>query len=190
MFASSLFSVETEPPSDQSRNPVRVSHQASPRSGASSAPVNTIPGAPTLSTIQQAVEDQATASLSSSSLTSTLVTHSSRSHPSLPTHRPRAMSGDVARPKMDPPLSPATPRSRKSSESSDRMGTPKSAREKKSLNGASVALAKQKAKTAQKVNDSMIYLDGPQVYTCAQCRTHLTSHDDIISKSFHGRHGK
>lgn len=34
------------------------------------------------------------------------------------------------------------------------------------------------------------YLDGPQVYSCTQCRTHLTSHDDIISKSFHGRHGK
>jgi len=38
--------------------------------------------------------------------------------------------------------------------------------------------------------DSMVYLDGPQVYTCGQCRTHLTSHDDIISKSFHGRHGR
>ena len=36
----------------------------------------------------------------------------------------------------------------------------------------------------------MVYLDGPQIYTCGQCRTHLTSHDDIISKSFHGRHGK
>lgn len=39
-------------------------------------------------------------------------------------------------------------------------------------------------------NDSLVYLDGPQVYTCGECRTHLTSHDDIISKSFHGRHGK
>ena len=39
-------------------------------------------------------------------------------------------------------------------------------------------------------NDAMVYLDGPQVYTCGNCRTHLTSHDDIISKSFHGRHGK
>lgn len=38
--------------------------------------------------------------------------------------------------------------------------------------------------------ESMIYLEGPQIYTCAQCRTHLTSHDDIISKSFHGRHGR
>lgn len=43
---------------------------------------------------------------------------------------------------------------------------------------------------AKKENDSMIYIDGPQVYTCSHCRTHLTSHDDIISKSFHGRHGR
>lgn len=51
------------------------------------------------------------------------------------------------------------------------------------------AAAKAKARNAQKINDGMVYLDGPQVYACAQCRTHLTSHDDIISKSFHGRHG-
>lgn len=50
--------------------------------------------------------------------------------------------------------------------------------------------AKAKSREAQRVNDSMVYLDGPQVYTCAQCRTHLTSHDDIVSKSFHGRHGR
>jgi len=46
------------------------------------------------------------------------------------------------------------------------------------------------SKKAQMENDAMVYLDGPQIYTCGQCRTHLTSHDDIISKSFHGRHGK
>jgi len=45
------------------------------------------------------------------------------------------------------------------------------------------------SKKAQMENDAMVYLDGPQIYTCAHCRTHLTSHDDIISKSFHGRHG-
>jgi Yippee zinc-binding/DNA-binding /Mis18, centromere assembly len=50
--------------------------------------------------------------------------------------------------------------------------------------------SKEKSRDAQRLNDSMVYLDGPQVYTCAQCRTHLTSHDDIISKSFHGRHGR
>lgn len=47
-----------------------------------------------------------------------------------------------------------------------------------------------KAHEAQRTNDSMVYLDGASVYTCAHCRTHLTSHDDIISKSFHGRHGR
>jgi hypothetical protein len=31
---------------------------------------------------------------------------------------------------------------------------------------------------------------GPRVYACGTCRTHLTSHDDIISKSFHGRTGR
>jgi len=46
------------------------------------------------------------------------------------------------------------------------------------------------SKKAQMENDAMVYLDGPQIYTCGQCRTHLTSHDDIISKSFHGRHGR
>lgn len=50
--------------------------------------------------------------------------------------------------------------------------------------------AKAQSRSARKLNDAMVYLDGPQVYTCARCRTHLTSHDEIISKSFHGRHGK
>jgi hypothetical protein len=52
------------------------------------------------------------------------------------------------------------------------------------------ATAKAQSRSARKLNDSMVYLDGPQIYTCAQCRTHLTSHDEIISKSFHGRRGK
>lgn len=46
------------------------------------------------------------------------------------------------------------------------------------------------AKNARRENDTMVYLDGPRVYTCGECRTHLTSHDEIISKSFHGRHGR
>ena len=40
------------------------------------------------------------------------------------------------------------------------------------------------------VNDNLVYLEGPAVYACQQCRTHLTTHDDIISKSFHGRRGR
>jgi hypothetical protein len=43
---------------------------------------------------------------------------------------------------------------------------------------------------ARKQNDSMVYLEGPRIYTCGECRTHLTSHDEIISKSFHGMHGE
>jgi hypothetical protein len=72
------------------------------------------------------------------------------------------------------------------------LGTPRSSKapSRKTLSEASVAMAKARARSAQRINDSMVYLDGPQIYTCAQCRTHLTSHDDIISKSFHGRHGK
>lgn len=61
---------------------------------------------------------------------------------------------------------------------------------KKVMSVASASLAKARARNAQKENDAMVYLDGQQVYTCAQCRTHLTSHDDIISKSFHGRNGR
>jgi hypothetical protein len=60
---------------------------------------------------------------------------------------------------------------------------------KKVMSVASASLAKARARNAQKENDAMVYLDGQQIYSCAQCRTHLTSHDDIISKSFHGRNG-
>mmetsp|Transcript_8111 Transcript_8111/g.16854 ORF Transcript_8111/g.16854 Transcript_8111/m.16854 type:complete len:308 (-) Transcript_8111:359-1282(-) len=52
------------------------------------------------------------------------------------------------------------------------------------------SVTRAQSRSARKLNDSLVYLDGPQIYTCAQCRTHLTSHDDIISKSFHGRHGR
>ena len=52
------------------------------------------------------------------------------------------------------------------------------------------SVTRAQSRSARKLNDSLVYLDGPQIYTCANCRTHLTSHDEIISKSFHGRHGK
>lgn len=60
----------------------------------------------------------------------------------------------------------------------------------KSGNSLLDSAAKAQSRRARKLNDAMVYLDGPQIYTCSQCRTHLTSHDEIISKSFHGRHGK
>mmetsp|Transcript_11365 Transcript_11365/g.19449 ORF Transcript_11365/g.19449 Transcript_11365/m.19449 type:complete len:114 (+) Transcript_11365:218-559(+) len=33
------------------------------------------------------------------------------------------------------------------------------------------------------------YLSGNKVYACVTCHSHLASHEDIISKSFQGRHG-
>ncbi|KAI5292373.1 hypothetical protein KEM52_006406 [Ascosphaera acerosa] len=34
------------------------------------------------------------------------------------------------------------------------------------------------------------YLTCERIYGCASCGTHLADHDDIISRSFHGQHGK
>lgn len=34
------------------------------------------------------------------------------------------------------------------------------------------------------------FLQGPRIYSCAHCCTHLTNHDEIISKSFQGRGGR
>ncbi|XP_004363471.2 hypothetical protein CAOG_03743 [Capsaspora owczarzaki ATCC 30864] len=34
------------------------------------------------------------------------------------------------------------------------------------------------------------YLSGRRVYACAACQIHLTRHDDIVSKAFHGTHGR
>jgi hypothetical protein len=60
----------------------------------------------------------------------------------------------------------------------------------KSFNDASFAAANMQSLPALKENDSMVYLEGPRVYSCAHCRTHLTNSDEIISKSFHGRSGR
>jgi hypothetical protein len=34
------------------------------------------------------------------------------------------------------------------------------------------------------------FLDGDKIYICNTCHTHIATHDDILSKAFHGRHGK
>lgn len=174
-----------EQPREQiSSDPIRVV-QASPRPGATSAPFGTIPRTTLLSRRQPSSSHQIAAPLIP-------VAGGLHSYPSISSQRPRSISGEAPKAMIDSPASsPATARSRRTSES-DAMGMPRSRASagKKSLTDASVALAKEKARNALKANDSMVYLDGPQVYTCAQCRTHLTSHDDIISKSFHGRHGK
>jgi len=35
-----------------------------------------------------------------------------------------------------------------------------------------------------------VYLTGNKIYGCKNCKTHLSNHDDIISRSFRGQHGK
>jgi len=111
--------------------------------------------------------------------------------PSPPGHFSRAFSGRRTK-SWGSENHPSTPIQLKGINHNTPNGTPKSIKScnRKSLSEASITLAKARARTAQRINDSMVYLDGPQIYTCGQCRTHLTSHDDIISKSFHGRHGR
>ncbi|ODV89546.1 hypothetical protein CANCADRAFT_32767 [Tortispora caseinolytica NRRL Y-17796] len=35
----------------------------------------------------------------------------------------------------------------------------------------------------------IVYLSSDRIYTCKQCRTHLTNHNDLVSKQFRGQHG-
>lgn len=80
-----------------------------------------------------------------------------------------------------PPVSPVMRRGR------PRKSQKKKCKEKEDVENA---ICLELAKNARKENDGLVYLDGPRIYTCGECRTHLTSHDEIISKSFHGRHGR
>eukprot|EP01137_Pigoraptor_chileana_P037605 Opistho-2@34939 len=34
------------------------------------------------------------------------------------------------------------------------------------------------------------YLSGKRIFTCSECEAHLSRHEEIISKSFHGAHGR
>ncbi|KAG6753632.1 hypothetical protein NC651_028070 [Populus alba x Populus x berolinensis] len=36
----------------------------------------------------------------------------------------------------------------------------------------------------------MAELVGPRLYSCCNCRNHVSLHDDVISKAFQGRHGR
>ncbi|GAX20179.1 hypothetical protein FisN_12Hh024 [Fistulifera solaris] len=58
------------------------------------------------------------------------------------------------------------------------------------LRVVSPIVARAMSRQARHENDMMVYLEGPSIYACSECGTHLSSHDDIISKSFHGRHGR
>ena len=146
---------------------------SSPRTGAATAPVS-LPTSSELTSITSRTPSLLGSQLSSSSFQSSQSggQNLSISLPSSPrspiTRRRRLHSGEHT---MSSP------------------GTPGRASRKPILN-ASTAMANAQSRSAQKFNDSLVYLDGPQIYTCAQCRTHLTSHDEIISKSFHGRKGE
>lgn len=142
----------------------------SPRTGAAAAPVS-LPHAQ---------------GLSSSGSSRTLAPSQLPSSPG--TSRSSMSNLAVAHPSS--PRLPAS-RRRRSHSGDERMSSPQTPNKpsRKSFNDASTELAKAQSRRALKLNDAMVYLDGPQIYSCAQCRTHLTSHDEIISKSFHGRHG-
>eukprot|EP00270_Netrium_digitus_P020351 TRINITY_DN836_c0_g1_i1.p1 TRINITY_DN836_c0_g1~~TRINITY_DN836_c0_g1_i1.p1 ORF type:complete len:112 (-),score=23.77 TRINITY_DN836_c0_g1_i1:759-1094(-) len=34
------------------------------------------------------------------------------------------------------------------------------------------------------------FLSGTKIYSCSNCRSHAADHDEIVSKSFQGRHGR
>jgi len=153
----------------------------SPRTGASSAPVHHHESAAYRSPPGSAVRPL---SYRGSLLAGQLAAPSSPGVASLPL--PLGSSS------ASPTSSPAIFRRRRAQSLGSPQGlsipmSPRAASGRKIFNDTST---KARARDAQRLNDSMVYLDGAQVYSCAQCRTHLTSHDDIISKSFHGRHGR
>mmetsp|Transcript_14315 Transcript_14315/g.23157 ORF Transcript_14315/g.23157 Transcript_14315/m.23157 type:complete len:303 (+) Transcript_14315:56-964(+) len=177
-----------------SNNGVTERAARSPRTGSAAAPVS-LPGSATSAMASQ--RSSSTSSTGSSSLLIGQISSltegsgsSPRSSSSLVVRRRRS-SGDQRqshRPTMNGTTStstnlhlPGSPGGR-SLPSSKNNGSTRSSL----MDSAS----KAQSRSAQKLNDSMVYLDGPQIYTCAQCRTHLTTHDEIISKSFHGRHGR
>ena len=150
---------------------MRSSHQPSPRTGAAAAPVS-LPGRAG-HTLNQGPAGMP--GIAAHFSTSSLTYNRSSTSPILLPHslvatRRRSHSGDQ---RMHSPGTPG-----QSSRST-----------RKVISDAEAALTKEQSRSARKLNDTMVYLDGPQIYTCAECRTHLTSHDEIISKSFHGRHG-
>jgi hypothetical protein len=163
-----------ENPTETSRLTRNSILRDSPRTGAGAAPSNLLLGPSSRPPTTAVGSSLLVGQLSSSSLNNgSLAEHASSKVLSFSPH------------------SPVSPRRRRS-HSGVNMSSPacNSKSGRKSQSDASTTLAKARSRSAQKTNDAMVYLDGPQVYTCAQCRTHFTSHDEIISKSFHGKHGK
>ena len=180
----SLCPTKTESPR-ATMNSVSV---ASPRTGSAAAPLNIV-GSTVLASRDEGRPSFLMGQLSSSSLNQHTQSSSGQGSPSL-----NHINNNHHHPPPSPRSSVAGMNRRRRSHSggSHDLSSRSSASRlsaRKFENDASTALAKARSRDAQKTNDSMVYLDGPQVYTCGQCRTHLTSHDEIISKSFHGRHG-
>lgn len=159
-------------------NSQRASVAQSPRNGGTSAPVNNILG-PSSPHFAPSQHDRPRTPTLSSTYHSPVVARTS----SFRNRRPRAVSREEASMPSWSDSSTSSPGF------STCLGTSRIHSYRKSLSLTSVALAKMQSRCAQHTNDAMVYLEGPQVYSCGQCRTHLTSHDEIISKSFHGRHG-
>jgi len=116
-----------------------------------------------------------------SAATSTAASSSPRHHGRLRSPLPSRGSGN--RKSLAAALTAASSSSNQPSDASSSANAASSS-------AANDAALRARARSALQTNDAMVYLDGPSVYACAACRTHLTSHDDIISKSFHGRHGR
>jgi len=105
--------------------------------------------------------------------------------------RSRSLSRDTESFVWSPPTSPVIRRGKKKNNilKNSKKAT-KKLRHSTLEKSSQTSFCTARALSAMKENDSMVYLDGPRIYACGECRTHLTSHDEIISKSFHGRHGR
>eukprot|EP01083_Nonionella_stella_P059592 155919_1 len=147
-----------------------------PRLGNSDSPSPTIP-----SLLSSSLSSNSSSVLLHSPPTTTVFAMSGYTqHQSILSTRSRSRSRDDDSTTWSPPVSPVMRRQNRS---------PKK-KKYKSKEDIQKSICLDLAKEALKKNDAMVYLEGPIIYTCGECRTHLTSHDEIISKSFHGRHGR
>jgi len=112
------------------------------------------------------------------------VSHHSQLQPNSPSNRSRSRSRD------DESNVFSSPRASPVIQRKDNRRNLKKGKAKQSPTTSYESLCQKRALSARKENDSMVYLDGPRIYTCGACRTHLMSHDEILSKNFHGRHGR
>ncbi|KAM3571260.1 hypothetical protein VYU27_006695 [Nannochloropsis oceanica] len=62
----------------------------------------------------------------------------------------------------------------------------------RSEDGSYTRQEQQQKKKNKKDEDEgrMVHLDGPSVYSCCMCRTHLATDMEVVSRAFHGRGGR